>query len=86
MEMKCPYRSSRRHWYDEAGLSHCWEMANRFSLSEGRQLASADALEGASCNDHQRRLYDVSAELSCGLKRAEGTSHSQARHVTGETD
>jgi len=87
MEKKCPCRSSRRHRYDEAGLSHRREIAERFSLSQGRQFAGEDASEGASCNSHQRqqRRYDGNrAELSCGLESAEGSSHSLARHVTGE--
>jgi len=86
MEKKCPYRSSRRHRYDEAGLSHRREIAERFSLSQGRQFAGEDALEEASCNSHQRqqRRYDRRAELSCGLESAERSSHSLARHVTGE--
>jgi len=57
------------------------------SGSQGRQFASEDALEGASCNRHQRHQhrYDRSAELSCGPENAEGTSHSQTLHVTGES-
>ena len=86
MEKKCPYRSSRRHRYDKAGLSRRREIAERFSLSQGQQFAGEDALEGALCTSpqrHQRRHYGR-AELSCCLESAEGSSHSLARHVTGE--